>query len=154
MNDAPDLSTLLKQAVPPAGHSTGSSKCAPEQYVNNAPDPSLPHNGEINPCGLIAWSFFNDSYSAAMAGPGGAPVPLQLDVRAQAPICKHPSRRGLLLCHRDRGCSPGSASARRWQLSCQISSAVLSRSCCTQPGGGDLNVKCSCIPLHAFPCFS
>lgn len=58
----------------------GSSKCAPQQYVNGGPDPSLPHNGEINPCGLIAWSFFNDSYTAAVVGPGGAPVPLELDV--------------------------------------------------------------------------
>ncbi|BDA48170.1 ALA-interacting subunit 5 [Coccomyxa sp. Obi] len=57
----------------------GSSKCAPEQYVNGSANPNLPHNGEINPCGLIAWSFFNDSYSAAIVGPDGAPVPLELD---------------------------------------------------------------------------
>ena len=61
--------------------SGGSSKCAPQQYVNGAPDPSLPHNGEINPCGLIAWSFFNDSYTANVVGPDGVPVPLELDVR-------------------------------------------------------------------------
>ncbi|KAK9902257.1 hypothetical protein WJX75_009793 [Coccomyxa subellipsoidea] len=59
--------------------SGGSSKCAPQQYVNGVPDPSLPHNGEINPCGLIAWSFFNDSYTANVVGADGVPVPLELD---------------------------------------------------------------------------
>ena len=74
-----------------AGKSSGSSKCAPEQYVGDAPDPSLPHNGEINPCGLIAWSFFNDSYSAAMLGPGGAPMPVELDVRPSLNIPSRPT---------------------------------------------------------------
>ena len=36
---------------------TGTSNCKPEQYLlNNA---SLP----IIPCGLIAWSLFNDTYA-------------------------------------------------------------------------------------------
>ncbi len=61
----------------------GSSKCAPQQYVNGSANPNLPHNGEINPCGLIAWSFFNDSYSAAIVGSDGAPTPLVLDVSSR-----------------------------------------------------------------------
>ena len=60
-----------------AGDGGGSSKCAPQQYVGGAPNASLPDNGAINPCGLIAWSFFNDSYTAAATGPdGGAAAPL------------------------------------------------------------------------------
>lgn len=68
-----------------AGNAGGSSKCAPQQYVDGSPNASLPHDGEINPCGLIAWSFFNDSYSAAVVGPDGKPVPLELDVSSSAP---------------------------------------------------------------------
>lgn len=30
--------------------------CAPKQFLND--DENLP----INPCGLVAWSFFNDTY--------------------------------------------------------------------------------------------
>lgn len=71
----------------------GSSKCAPQQYVNGSANPDLPHNGEINPCGLIAWSFFNDSYTAAVVGPDGAPVPLELDV---SPFTHHPFCRRFL----------------------------------------------------------
>jgi hypothetical protein len=59
---------------------TGSAECAPQQYVNGTLDPSLPHDGAINPCGLIAWSFFNDSFSASVLGPGAA---------AAAPLTGH-----------------------------------------------------------------
>ncbi|KAK9822809.1 hypothetical protein WJX81_001548 [Elliptochloris bilobata] len=48
-------------------------KCQPQQFVGgNASQP-------INPCGLIAWSLFNDSFSATVAGPAGAQsTPLNL----------------------------------------------------------------------------
>ena len=70
-----------------AGKGTGSGKCAPEQYVGGNPNPALPQDGAITPCGLIAWSFFNDSFgdAASLAGPGGAPTPVTLDV-GSAPV--------------------------------------------------------------------
>ena len=65
-----------------AGKGGGSGQCAPEQYVGSQPDPSLPNQGAITPCGLIAWSFFNDSFgdAAALVGPDGAPSSVPLDV--------------------------------------------------------------------------
>ena len=66
-----------------AGKDAGSSKCAPEQYVGGNPDPSLPNGGEVTPCGLIAWSQFNDSFgdaAAAVVGRNGVPSSVQLDV--------------------------------------------------------------------------
>ena len=70
-----------------AGKGTGSGKCAPEQYVGGNPNPALPQDGAITPCGLIAWSFFNDSFgdAASLMGPGGAATPVTLDV-GSAPI--------------------------------------------------------------------
>ena len=70
-----------------AGKGTGSGKCAPEQYVGGNPNPALPQDGAITPCGLIAWSFFNDSFgdAASLAGPGGAATPVTLDV-GSAPV--------------------------------------------------------------------
>mmetsp|Transcript_23148 Transcript_23148/g.58149 ORF Transcript_23148/g.58149 Transcript_23148/m.58149 type:complete len:362 (+) Transcript_23148:449-1534(+) len=38
------------------GTGVDTQDCAPKQYANN--DPSL----LINPCGLVAWSYFNDTY--------------------------------------------------------------------------------------------
>lgn len=66
-----------------AGKGNGSGKCAPEQYVGGNPNPALPKGGIIDPCGLIAWSFFNDSFgdAAAAVGPDGAPISVPLDVR-------------------------------------------------------------------------
>ncbi|CAL5228440.1 g11575 [Coccomyxa viridis] len=66
-----------------AGKSSGagSGKCAPEQYIGGNPDPSLPAQGAVTPCGLIAWSLFNDSFgdAASVAGPGGVQTPVTLD---------------------------------------------------------------------------
>ena len=45
------------------GKGTPSTACQPEQYIGGAPNPALPNQGAINPCGLVAWSFFNDSFS-------------------------------------------------------------------------------------------
>ena len=62
------------------GNST-SSTCAPAQYVgNNGSNPlGLPNGGRINPCGLIAVSNFNDSFSASIGA-----TPLAIDVRRPA----------------------------------------------------------------------
>ena len=63
-----------------------TGKCAPEQYIGGNPDPSLPAQGAVTPCGLIAWSLFNDSFgdAASVAGPGGVQTPVTLDV---SPSC-------------------------------------------------------------------
>ena len=65
-----------------AGKGSGSGKCAPEQYVGGNPDPGLPAQGAVTPCGLIAWSLFNDTFgdAASVVGPDGAPSSVPLDV--------------------------------------------------------------------------
>ncbi len=65
-----------------ANSSDGSAACEPFRYaVNDAPDPSLPNNGVIMPCGQIAHSNFNDSFSVAVAEQGAvAPTPVPVDV--------------------------------------------------------------------------
>jgi len=67
-----------------AGKGTGSGKCAPEQYVGGNPDPKLPKQGAVTPCGLIAWSSFNDTFgdAATVMGANGAPASVPLDVSA------------------------------------------------------------------------
>lgn len=57
-----------------------SSSCSPQQYVNGSANPGLPNNGEINPCGLIAWSFFNDTFSVSRQSSGNS-APVSVDVR-------------------------------------------------------------------------
>lgn len=55
-------------------HDGGNSPlaaCAPFQYLTN-PDGSNDNSAAITPCGQIAHSFFNDSYSLAIRG--GAPL--------------------------------------------------------------------------------
>ncbi len=54
-----------------------SIKCQPEQYVGEG------QSRPINPCGLIAWSLFNDSFAATVAGASGPSRTLPLDVRAR-----------------------------------------------------------------------
>ncbi len=73
-----------------AGTSSGSSRCAPQQYVGGQPNASLAHDGAINPCGLIAWSFFNDSFSAAIVTPDGAAMPLDSQAFDVSYPCKIP----------------------------------------------------------------
>ena len=74
-----------------AGKGSGSGKCAPEQYVGGNPDPSLPAQGAVTPCGLIAWSFFNDSFgdAASVVGPNGAPSSVPLDVSPSRSRLQH-----------------------------------------------------------------
>jgi LEM3 (ligand-effect modulator 3) family / CDC50 family len=44
--------------------SAGSlGNCVPQRYVGSEPKPSLNNSGLMNPCGLTAWSLFNDSFT-------------------------------------------------------------------------------------------
>lgn len=46
-----------------------SSVCNPQGFLaDNQLDPGLPFDGDILPCGLIAWSQFNDTFSAQIGG--------------------------------------------------------------------------------------
>ena len=78
-------------------------KCQPEQFLGgNSAQP-------INPCGLIAWSLFNDSFSATVSGPVGArSTPLNLNVRAPA-LIKYP---GTWTCTNGLSCPTPANSAR------------------------------------------
>lgn len=53
---------------------TAGSSCEPERYVNGSANANLPNDGNINPCGLIAWSFFNDTYSLATSSGSAVPI--------------------------------------------------------------------------------
>ncbi|KAA6416964.1 MAG: hypothetical protein FRX49_13064 [Trebouxia sp. A1-2] len=60
--------------------------CAPQQYVNdmeNAVDPrngeALSDNAAVDPCGLMPYSYFNDSYVMSQQQPGGALTVVDLD---------------------------------------------------------------------------
>lgn len=56
-------------------------QCAPQNYVNQqAGFAGLPNNAAINPCGLVAHSYFNDSFAISTTQPGGAPTAANLDV--------------------------------------------------------------------------
>ena len=69
--------------------------CAPQQYVNdmeNAVDPrngeALSDNAAVDPCGLMPYSYFNDSYVMSQQQPGGALTVVDLDV---SPSCSSSS---------------------------------------------------------------
>ncbi|DBB12141.1 hypothetical protein WJX82_010754 [Trebouxia sp. C0006] len=60
--------------------------CAPQQYVNdmeNAVDPStnvaLNNSAAVDPCGLMPYSYFNDSYAMSQQQPGGALTVVDMD---------------------------------------------------------------------------
>lgn len=56
-------------------------QCAPQNYVNQqAGFEGLPDDAAINPCGLVAHSYFNDSFTISTQQPGGAATPVTLDV--------------------------------------------------------------------------
>ena len=67
------------------GKGSASSSCSPQQYVNGSANGALPDDGQIDPCGLIAWSFFNDSYTASIVSGSSTPQPLAIDVRRCTP---------------------------------------------------------------------
>ena len=70
------------------GKGSASSSCSPQQYVNGSANGALADDGQIDPCGLIAWSFFNDSYTASIVSSGGgAPQPVAIDVRFHIITC-------------------------------------------------------------------
>jgi hypothetical protein len=59
-----------------AGLTELTNECAPEEYYGG--NKTLP----INPCGLIAWSYFNDTYDMTVTSRAGAPIaniPLVID---------------------------------------------------------------------------
>ena len=113
-----------------AGDGSGSSKCAPQQYVGGQPNASLPHDGAINPCGLIAWSFFNDSYTAAAVGADGVAAPLQLDVRGrQRPLLLPASQPACLCLRTSLHASLQALSGRLWSAcmqGCMLGSSATS----------------------------
>ena len=37
--------------------------CTPQRYITNKPDENFENQGLVNPCGLAAWSLFNDTFS-------------------------------------------------------------------------------------------
>ena len=61
--------------------------CAPQQYfANTAGFDDLPDNAAIDPCGLMPYSYFNDSYTltSTPAG-GGTSTAVVLDVGPLSP---------------------------------------------------------------------
>jgi LEM3 (ligand-effect modulator 3) family / CDC50 family len=70
-----------------AGDNVTSSACQPLQYVNSTGGQQewnwqMPDGGAINPCGLIAWSYFNDTFTV-LNGKTQAPI----DVRRCLSVC-------------------------------------------------------------------
>ena len=57
-----------------AGQGSDASSCEPERYIDGQFNSSALNNGVIDPCGLIAWSFFNDTYSIADSSGSAIPV--------------------------------------------------------------------------------
>jgi len=67
--------------------------CAPQQYVNGQEGQINPLTGlefedsaAVDPCGLMPYSYFNDSYSVTQVQPGGTAEAVPLDV---SPILCH-----------------------------------------------------------------
>lgn len=54
-----------------AGGETSDTSCEPQLYASDSANASTGASTKINPCGLIAWSYFNDTYAFAV---NGAPV--------------------------------------------------------------------------------
>lgn len=66
-----------------SGTVNASAVCNPQAWLTgNEQDPTLPYDGDILPCGLIAWSQFNDTFDATVTQPGGSSSTLPLDVRS------------------------------------------------------------------------
>lgn len=78
-----------------AGEGTDASSCSPQRYIDGAINNSLPNAGVINPCGLIAWSFFNDTYTLQDSSGNAVPI----DVRhlhcigcSRSSFCSSPAK--------------------------------------------------------------
>ena len=57
--------------------------------MSSSPESDLPNGGAVNPCGLMAWSFFNDTYSVSVAENGAAATPVAVDVRSLPPSAQN-----------------------------------------------------------------
>ena len=58
------------------------AQCAPQLYETGEPNARLPNDGLVLPCGLQAWSFFNDTFQIrkVVAGQGqSVPVDMNFD---------------------------------------------------------------------------
>lgn len=64
-------------------------QCAPQNYVNQqAGFQGLAGNAAINPCGLVAHSYFNDTFAISTQQPGAAAAtPVTLDVSSSNIPC-------------------------------------------------------------------
>lgn len=45
------------------GNPSGLQDCVPQRWIGSEENASLPQMGQMNPCGLTAWSLFNDSFT-------------------------------------------------------------------------------------------
>lgn len=69
------------------GKNSTSSACNPERYRGNqGSQPGLPNDGKVNPCGLIAWSEFNDTFTASA---NGISLPIDVSRRLHSCTCAH-----------------------------------------------------------------
>ena len=57
-------SVVSKQAGGTNYSASSLNQCNPEIYEGRTANASKPQNGVISPCGLIAWSLFNDTFAA------------------------------------------------------------------------------------------
>ena len=67
-------------------------QCAPQQWFANTENfDSLPDSGAIDPCGLMPYSYFNDSFVLLQTQPGGTTAHIYVDVShdhtSQMPLC-------------------------------------------------------------------
>lgn len=54
--------------------------CIPQRFLGGTQNATFPEDGLINPCGLVAWSYFNDSFTSfAVSGDAGGVEPLAVD---------------------------------------------------------------------------
>lgn len=72
-------------SIPPSEVARRLANCQPMLYFNGDPDKV------INPCGLIAWSNFNDSYAVAVAPPPGPGSGAAADAGGDAAAAGAPS---------------------------------------------------------------
>ena len=76
------------------GSGAGAAACEPFQYVNFNANASLQNGGAILPCGQIAYSNFNDSYTMQLVAAGGGSAAIALDVSCGAGRCRAGGRVG------------------------------------------------------------
>ena len=72
-------SEVSKQAGGTNYSASSLNKCNPIIYEGGSPNTSKIQDGVIDPCGLIAWSLFNDTFTATQGSQA-----LAIDVRGCA----------------------------------------------------------------------